>query len=49
MTGCFALKEELSSNSEYAWVHNLLKRNQSLKKNLTIEGAEDMQGKGEIA
>ena len=29
-------------------MHNLLKRSQSPKKNVKIEVAEDMQGKGEI-
>jgi len=45
---CSPLKEEPSSNSEYAWVHNLLGRNWSLKKNLTTQDAENMQGNGEI-
>jgi len=46
---CFPLKEEPSSNSEYAWVHNLLRQNRSPKKNLTTQDAEDMQGNEIVA
>ena len=46
---CFPLKEEPLSNSEYAWVHNLLRQNRSPKKNLTTQDAEDMQGNEIVA
>jgi len=45
--GCLPLKAEPSSNSEYAYI--LLRRNQSPKKNLTIQDAQDMQVTEEIA
>ena len=44
----FPLKNAPSANSEYAWLHRLLKRYKSPKKNLLTEDFEDVQG-NEIA
>ena len=44
----FPLKTAPSANSEYAWLHRLLKRYKSPKKNLLTEDFEDVQG-NEIA
>ena len=44
----FPLKNAPSANSEYVWLHRLLKRYKSPKKNLLTEDFEDVQG-NEIA
>jgi len=44
----FPLKHAPSANSEYAWLHRLLKRYKSLKKNSLTDDLEDVQG-NEIA
>jgi hypothetical protein len=44
----FPLKHAPSANSEYAWLHRLLKRYKSPKKNSLTEDVEDVQG-NEIA
>ena len=44
----FPLKTAPSTNSEYAWLHRLLKRYKSPKKNLLTEDFEDVPG-NEIA
>ena len=44
----FPLKHAPSANSEYAWLHRLLKRYKSQKKNSLTEDVEDVQG-NEIA
>ena len=44
----FPLKEVPSANSEYAWLHRLLKRKQRSKKNSHGDGHGDVQG-NEIA
>jgi len=40
----FPLKHAPSANSEYAWLHRLLKRYKSPKKNSLTEDVEDVQG-----
>jgi len=44
----FPLKDAPSANSEYAWLHRLLKRKQRLKKDYHYDGHGDVQG-NEIA
>ena len=40
----FPLKDTPSANSEYAWLHRLLKRKQKSKKKFHDDGHGDVQG-----
>ena len=45
----FPLKEAPSTNSEYAWLHCLLKRKQRSKKDFHDDGHGDVQGNEIVA